>query len=335
MPGQIDRQIAQRNGLFQAMAIAGRSSQPHHLGAMQYRLAAMERREPLGGERAQFAGLAALSDLHQRFAADEIALLERDEAVEPGLGRGVVGLVLAHPRAERLFEPQRHHRPHPEGPQAKVAPGLDERLVKRDLVARGDVDLVAEIARVADPPDGRRRQPDVHRADREEGERLARNVVAGQPREQVARLGPRDLKPEPVERDVAERDAAFRQMVLEPAHMEGLRGVGGGELEAVGGEAGDGEIADQPALGAQHGRERDPANARHAVGHDAVEPVLGPRAAYLVLAEVMDLVEADALAHGAAFLAHRAESVGAAEARGLERLLALGREVVDVFEPVA
>ena len=53
--------------------------------------------------------------------ADPVGVLvPADEAVKAGFGRGVVRAELAPPGAEPLVQPQRHHRPHPEGAQAKV-----------------------------------------------------------------------------------------------------------------------------------------------------------------------------------------------------------------------
>ena len=123
-------------------------------------------------------------------------------------------------------------------------------------------------------------------------------------------------------------------MLLEPAQVVSLRGVGRGQLEAIVGQPRDGEIADDAAPRAQHRVQRQPADRRNAPRHDAVQPGPGARAADLVLAEIVHLVDADRAAHRAHFLADRGEGVGAAETRDLVGRLPGGREIVDVLHAV-
>ena len=166
---------------------------------------------------------------------------EIDEPVEAGLRGGVLRPVLPHPRPVRLLEPERHHRPHPEGLHPVRLPGRGERLMEGDLVRRVHVDLVAEVARVAQAADERGDEAHLHLARVEEAEGPVRDVRRRRRRgEHLARPGTRDLEPDALERDVAHRDAARaaarREVRFEPAHVESLRGVRGGELEPLRGE---------------------------------------------------------------------------------------------------
>ena len=84
--------------------------------------------------------------------ADEIdGFVVGHKAVHAGFCRAEVRPELALPRAEELLQPQAHHRPHAKGAHAVRGPGLGQHVVKPVLLVGVDVDLIAQIAGVADP----------------------------------------------------------------------------------------------------------------------------------------------------------------------------------------
>ena len=123
-------------------------------------------------------------------------------------------------------------------------------------------------------------------------------------------------------------------MLLEPTHVIGLRAIGRRQLEPVFGQRCYGEIPDQARGGAEHGGQRQPSHLGDAPGHDPVEPGPGVRPFDQILAEVMDLVDADGLAHRPAFLRRRLEGIRAPERRRLPPRLPGQGEVVHRFHAV-
>ena len=115
-----------------------------------------------------------------RFAADEVVLLELDEAVHRALERAVDRPQLAEPRGKILFEPHRQQRAHAEIDDAELFARLLDRLVDQPLVGRLHPDLVAEIAGIGDAVDHAGRAADGHLAEVHEAEGLARHVDVDQ-----------------------------------------------------------------------------------------------------------------------------------------------------------
>ena len=91
--------------------------------------------------------------------------------------------------------------------------------------------------------------------------------------------------------------------------------------ELVVADAGDGELADDPAVRVEHRRERDAPDLRQAVGEQPLQPLGGAVAGDPVLGEVGALGQPDPLADGAALLGDDGEGVRPAERHVLDRLL--------------
>src|SRR5438105_9329472 len=121
----------------------------------------------------------------ERVAAHELALVEGDEALEPGFERRVVGGHVRTPEPVCLLETQRVERPVAEIDEPEIRAGLPEPVVEDALQLERVVELEAEL------PDVRETQAeDAHAADLdvarpEEGERLVRDVLPGQALEQL------------------------------------------------------------------------------------------------------------------------------------------------------
>ena len=111
--------------------------------------------------------------------------------------------------------------------------------------------------------------------------------------QQLARLGPGDRQAGIVHRRAAACHAVLGQMPLEPAQVIALGRQRADEQELVVGVAADGEIADQLAALVEHRRQREPADRRHAVGHDLIEELRRARPLDLDLAVIGDLGHAD------------------------------------------
>ena len=129
---------------------------------------------------------ALLPRRERRVAAHEVALLERHEAVEPGLVGAVGGAELARPVAEPLLEPHGVEGPAAEEAQAEVLARRDQQVVELALVLALDPDLVAEVARETHAPDQRRQRADVRLGEAHEREGRGREVGRHEAPEELA-----------------------------------------------------------------------------------------------------------------------------------------------------
>ena len=136
-------------------------------------------------------------------------------------------------------------------------------------------------------------------------------------------MWPGDLEARDAVRDVGDLDAIL-QMAIEPAHVEILRPVARGQAKVVLGQARNGEIPHDPPRRRQHGRQRQPPRLRNAPRHDPVEPGARIWPPDGVLAEILHLVDTDALAHRTHLARGGVPCVGAAERTG-SRSVALFR----------
>src|SRR5579862_4279044 len=121
-------------------------------------------------------------------------------------------------------------------------------------------------------------------------------------------------------------------MPLEPTTVVGFRSVGADEEYPLFSQTAHGEVADQLAAFVQHWRERDPADARHAIRHDPRKPLLGARSRDLELPVVRDLEESDVALHGLTLAADVTMSVRTVERHLLAGLGRRGREPQRMFE---
>src|SRR5690606_35169860 len=218
--GQVGRQEALRHRLPRPVRIAPARAEAHDPVADPDRLVGHD------------IGIACLDDegrepalrplglfLQGRRLADPVGILvPAYESVDAGLAGEVVGRELPRPGAEELVEAQRHHRPHPEGPEAEILPCRPERVPERALLHEVAVDLVAEVAGVTDALYETIDHPygDLFRL--HELERLGGNVGPGHARQQVARLRPGDLEAGDAVGDVLDRHARI-EVHLEPAQV--------------------------------------------------------------------------------------------------------------------
>ena len=217
--------------------------------------------------------------------------------------------------------------------EPQVLARFDERVVDGELVVRLHPDLVAEVAGEGDAPDQGRREPDLHRPDGHEPERLVAHVRDRHPGQQLARLRPRDAQSHQLGPEAAQAHPVVGQVLPEPAHVIRLRGTGPEDQEPLGAELREREVTDQRAPGIEHRREHHASLAGDAVGEQLPEPQLRAGAGDLVLAEARGLGDADALAHRAALLADRAVRIGTAEGQRLDRLGALRRIPQRLLQP--
>src|SRR5262249_58635642 len=87
----------------------------------------------------------------ERLAADEVALVEPDAEAEPGLERRVLRRDLRAPVAVALLEPERIDRPVAAGAQARRVARAPERVPERQTGRRLRVELPAQLADVRHP----------------------------------------------------------------------------------------------------------------------------------------------------------------------------------------
>src|SRR5208337_3832665 len=93
------------------------------------------------------ARAAALALGERRLATDEVALVERDEAVEACHGRRIGLGKFERPDPVAFLEPQAVLRAHADGLHAERRAVLEQRLVQGALFARRHGDFIAEFAR--------------------------------------------------------------------------------------------------------------------------------------------------------------------------------------------
>ena len=134
---------------------------------------------------------ALLALAQQGVAADEVALVEGDEALEPGLQRRPVGRQVRAPQPVALLEAHRLERPVAEVDETEVLAGLVQQVVQRPLRLDRMVQLPAELTHVRDPHREHARASDLDVAGAEEGEPRVGEVVARDPLQQLARAAAR------------------------------------------------------------------------------------------------------------------------------------------------
>jgi ribosomal 50S subunit-associated protein YjgA (DUF615 family) len=108
---------------------------------------------------------------------------------------------------------------------------LPQHRPERPLLHRVDIDLVAQIAGVADALHQRLGQADDHAAGVEEAEGVGPHIAARHILQKIARLRSRDLEAGDAVRDVLDRAHAVLHVAVEPAHVEVLCTVAGGQAE--------------------------------------------------------------------------------------------------------
>ena len=110
--------------------------------------------------------------------------------------------------------------------------GIPQRVPQVALADGIAVNLIAQIGGVADALHDAIGHAHRHPAHIHEFERRVRDIVAGHPRQQLARLGSGNLEPRARVRDVLNPHAVL-QMAVEPPRMPALRAIAGGQLELL------------------------------------------------------------------------------------------------------
>ena len=223
-------------------------------------------------------------------AADEVGAVAPHEAAEPGLEGVELGEDVGLPMEVALLDPHRVDRAGAEEPQVVSLARPAQGEVGGVKMRVGDVDLVGELARVADAEHHRRGDADERLARREPREGLARPVPSGGGREHLARARPRQHQRRPLVRERADADVlAGLDVAREPVHVVQL-GRRRGAVPDAAGEVGDRRLGlEHPAMVQQVG-EPDPALApRHPPADHPVEESVNVPARQLEAVEAADL----------------------------------------------
>ena len=101
-------------------------------------------------------------------------------------------------------------------------PGFGQHVVKPVLLVGVDIDLVAQIAGIADPLHQRLIGADVDGAGVHETQRRGRYVRPRAGGEHVPGLWTGNLEADPLGRNILKPEVVVCQMLLEPAHVVGL-----------------------------------------------------------------------------------------------------------------
>src|SRR5262249_11951845 len=132
-----------------------------------------------------------------------------------------------------------------------------------------------------------------------------------------------DRETDEVEGEHVEPDGARRRQVgEEPAAVMGLSRLRAEEVELVVGDTGDGELALDATLLVEQGSEADTPDRGQPVREERREACSRAIAVHVVLGEVGDLREADALPDGHALRGHLIPRVAAPEGDLFDRRLA-------------
>ena len=135
----------------------------------------------------------------QRLAAHEVGgLLQVHREPEPALRTGRRAGRCRGPRSgSRARSARRRTRTRPACRSPRSAPAATTWSYRSATNSVGTLQLPAELARVRDPERPRLRPPDLDLARREERERLVREVLVGEAREQLARPRAGDVERRP------------------------------------------------------------------------------------------------------------------------------------------
>ena len=193
---QFLRHVALRERAVDVVRVAARSDPADHLAVVPDRLVA----EHVGvgriddeGHAPQLAAVLLLA--RRRLAADEVVLLQVDEAAGVGLEGAVDRAKLAEPGRPVLLQPHGEERAHAEIDDAEFLARLHDLVVEPPLIFRLHPDLVAEVAGIGDAVDHHRNVGEMRLAEIEEAEGLARDVLVGELCEHFSRVRPGDRRP--------------------------------------------------------------------------------------------------------------------------------------------
>ncbi len=256
-----------------------------------------------GDER---VGEAALAPADQSVAADEIALVGVDEAVEPGFVGGILDRQLGADHAVALLDAQRVHGADAERLQAEVADPPPSRHRKYGSGTRcgwcsSQPSSPTKLTRSALA----RCEADLDRLAGQPGEGGVGEVGRADPLHQRPRLGAGHHQHAHLVGQIVEADRAVgRHVAPDPVVVEALVQAGRDQIEAFGTLAHDGELGMHPAPRVERVAEMDPADLLgHPVGDQTVEKGLGARSRKTRLGEGGHVEQANVLSDVAAFVA--------------------------------
>ncbi len=227
--------------------------------------------------------------------ADETGLVAADGEADSRLVRIVLVGHVDAPGPVTLLQPQGVEGGAPGRDRSEVPAGLPERVPEPEAEVGGGVQLPAQLADVAQAQGRDRDVADVGLPGAEVAERLVREVVRRERLDEVAGERAPDADAAGAGGDVPDVDAGGRV----PEQVVEVGGGVGADLEAVGGEAGDGEVgADASGLVQEEGVGDRPGLPAQVVGGHAVEEVECSGAGDLQAAQRGHVVERDPLAGG-------------------------------------
>ena len=256
---------------------------------------------------------------HQCLAPDKVRpLVHLDRVRKPCFERRFVGTELGTPGPPTGFDAQRIDRVIPGIAQGEGGPGLVQGVVQRRALVGGHVELITRAADIADARSANPCVADIDFARLGERKSVAGQVVGRQAAEQLGRLRAHHRDDRICRSDVDQRrEFVAADVSADPVGVaRGLRGAGQDE-ERVGGGAGQGQIAFEPAALVQHRRVHHPAY-RHVdlVGAKTLQDSCGVAAFQDEFGERGLIEYHDVLARGALLVQHhrqprrRVEGIG-------------------------
>ena len=319
MPGSAQRRrnVAETETLTYRVAMTAGGGHPHAAVADKDRLSTLNIRiARVEAEVDQLQrAVPFLQGVQGRFPADEVALVELDEALHGRVDQGhFVGQFHA-PTAVGLFQPQTVDRVEAEIANAEFCPGCHERVIQGLHVLHGRVQFPAEFADIVHAQCPHRHPGDVDFLSRQPAKGAA---VQGRVRQfGQHRAGVRSGQYQhaaPVG-DIGDVHLLSRApAVLQVVEIAQL-GAGGGEhVESLIVKLSDRHFrADAPALGQEMGKCDAPA-LRYPVGAQPIQHRPRIAARHVVLCKSGKIQDTDPLAHGQALFAHQLEYVVVAKA---------------------
>ena len=250
----------------------------------------------------------------QRVAAHEVALVDLHEPMQPGLVRvhvvselaaGEIALLHAQ-RVQRMVARVGHPQRLARSPQ-RVVDGAEilDRHMELPAEFAGEPHPQRPHVRHAGHRDDLRPQP---------SEVLVAQIGVGEAGKQSPGLGPGDVQHPELHRPGHQLSVGAAGPVrLEELPILALAGSGRHQVEMVGGQPGDGQLALDASLRRQQVRQADASHRGHGVGGQAVEHRRRVGSDQVELGEGGGVEDPDPLPHGPALLGHYVEPAGVAE----------------------
>ena len=262
-------------------------------------------------------------------------LVERDSEAETRFQRIEVGADVRRPDAVALLQPQAVDRPVARIAQAVFGACRLQRVVDRDHVVGGDVQLPTQLADEGDAhgADGRAGNVDLpHRA---EGKGIRSEIAFRHGGRNLAGARPHQPEHAVSRGHVDQRGVGVRvDVTADVVEVVGRKARAGDDVEGVFGDPRDGQVALDPAMAVEHLRVGDPPRRLADVGRaDALQAGLRIAPDQGELGEGRLVEEGGRVPAGRVLDRHVRVPVGAPEAVDLHRLDPFGREPVGALPP--